>query len=589
MIALAPRLAGLALLACAAVLAAAGASPGPALRLPDRLAPAGLPAGGTVTIPIYGDPRTFNPFSASDLDSIQAVKRLFGVTLFWRDPFDHTWIPFLAETANLAEDGSVLEIRIREGFRWSDGTPLGVGDILFSAEAHLDPDLGSRERALLTQGDEPVRFERTGERSFRMTFPAPVANPFALANFRIAPRHALEALYRSGALRTAWGLGAEPSSIVASGPFVLERFVAGDRVILAAHPGYRDAVRDSGDAPLPRVDRLVLRVLADPSAQQAAFLAGAIDLWYPPDRDAVAALHRAITTGGLDARLVARAGPTTTFEYLAFNWDHADPWKAELFRRSEFRLAISHLLDRRAIVDLALGGLGRPARSPVLPLSPLADPEPAGWTYDPSRALELLRGLGFERAADGRLVDGTGRQLEFEVRAAAGETLRIVAAQVLAEDAARIGARVRVAVIDRTTLLADMQPRSDTPHRPFDATLGGLTGIDLDVPTNPNLWEFEGRFRYWHRELSRIEPFEVALDALSKRIRTTVSVAERQGLVREFEQIYARHLPLIPTVLRDFHVVHSNRLLGLAPAGKMSAINLGYSDDGTGVNLAVRR
>lgn len=583
------RLACLTAVALIVALAAAAGSTVEVIRLPGHLAPAGLPSGGTVSIPINGDPRMFNPFSVTDLDSILTVNRLFGVRLFWRDPLDFSWIPFLAETVSLAENGRVLDISIRQGFRWSDGRPIGVSDVLFSAEAHLDPEVGSRDRALLTPGDRPVRFEQTGPHSFRVTFPESVANPYALVNFRIGPRHALEGLHRAGVLRTAWGLGVEPSALVTSGPFILERFLPGDRVILGAHPGYRAAVRDSGGAPLPRVDRTVLRILPDPSARQAAFLAGAIDLWYPPDRDAVAATARAIATGGLQAQLVAGAGPTTTFEYLAFNWDHADPWLAQLFRRREFRLAVSHLLDRAAIVQLALGGLGRPARSALLPHSPLVSPEPLGWEFDPQRALGLLAEIGFSRGADGRLVDATGRQLDFEVRAAAGETLRIVTAQVLAEDAARIGARVRVAVIDRTTLLADMRPQPGSPHRPFDAALGGLTGVDLDVPTNPNLWEFHGRFRYWHTRLAQVEPFEVALDDLSRRIRTTVSAEVRRELVREFERIYALHIPLIPTVLRDFHVAHSNRLLGLAPAGRMSGINFGYADDGTGVTLAIRR
>jgi len=116
------------------------------------------------------------------------------------------------------------------------------------------------------------------------------------------------------------------------------------------------------------------------------------------------------------------AGPEMKTLFIAYNQNpeaagaeggleaHKLAWLAS----RNFRLALAHLVDRRAIVEEAAGGYGYPQVTFVPPGSPYywAGAEAAAPSYDPEEAMRLLEKAGFrDRNGDGRREDRQGNEL----------------------------------------------------------------------------------------------------------------------------------------------------------------------------------
>ena len=103
---------------------------------------------------------------------------------------------------------------------WSDGEPLNADDVTFTLDVLYDPniDTPAREGLMIdtpapdgTIKRQPFRYRKLDERTVEFRLPcryAPAINTFI---FSIAPRHKLEAAYRSGKFNTTWGANTPPS------------------------------------------------------------------------------------------------------------------------------------------------------------------------------------------------------------------------------------------------------------------------------------------------------------------------------------------------------------------------------------------
>ncbi|UFN47714.1 ABC transporter substrate-binding protein [Roseomonas sp. OT10] len=197
--------------------------------------------------------------------------------------------PQMAEGHTVSEDGRLWRIRLREGLRFHDGTPVLARDCAASIERW-----GKRDNfglALMAVTDSiGAPDDRTIEIRLKRPFPM---LPDALA--KAGPNLAAmmpERLARLDAMRPV-------PEVVGSGPY---RFVAGERVpgALAVYERFRDYVpRAEGTASLlagPRVanfDRVEWRTLPDAATAAAALQSGEVDWWEQPIPDLLPVLRRA--------------------------------------------------------------------------------------------------------------------------------------------------------------------------------------------------------------------------------------------------------------------------------------------------------
>jgi len=108
----------------------------PAVPVPT-LAPNERPTtGGRVIVGDIADAKTLNPVVVTDASSDIVTSRIFG-SLLAVDPATGDVTPNLAESYDFSADGKVLTFQLRDGLKFSDGSPLTADDFKFSVMALL--------------------------------------------------------------------------------------------------------------------------------------------------------------------------------------------------------------------------------------------------------------------------------------------------------------------------------------------------------------------------------------------------------------------------------------------------------------------
>lgn len=368
---------------------------------PPRESPRDGGRGGAVVVSVRSEPRTFNRLLARDVVSV-LVSELTQAKLVRIDPASDQVEPWLADGWTASEDGLTYIIDLPDDVRFSDGALFSSADVLFSFEAVYDEALGSPVGDSLLVGGEPLAVEAPDTRTVVVTFPAAFGPGLRLLdNLMILPRHLLAPLLADGSLASAWGVTAAPDEIVGLGPFVLDEYVTGQRMVFTRNPEYWR--QDADGVRLPYLERLTVEIVPDQNAEILRLEAGEIDFTISEVRaEDYTSIERAVETGQL--QLFDR-GISLDADFLWFNLtarralaDASRPW----LRRPEFRRAVAHAVDREAFGNTVYLGLADPIYGPVTPGN-------RTWFSPDAPAVSVRPGAG-ARTSGGAWSDGSGRR-----------------------------------------------------------------------------------------------------------------------------------------------------------------------------------
>ncbi|MBL8709782.1 MAG: ABC transporter substrate-binding protein [Rhodospirillaceae bacterium] len=162
--------------------------------------------------------------------------------------------PELAASWTPNDSATEWTIKLQEGVRFHDGSPLGASDVKYSLERINDPALESPVTSVLGMIDH---VEVIDALTAKIVLSAKHAGlPILLSDYRvrIIPDG-------SGATIEQTGIG--------SGPFKLEEYDPEGRTILVANPDYWEGA--------PKLDRIEYLAISDADARAQALLAGQID------------------------------------------------------------------------------------------------------------------------------------------------------------------------------------------------------------------------------------------------------------------------------------------------------------------------
>jgi peptide/nickel transport system substrate-binding protein len=445
--------------------------------------------GGTFRSYAISDPRTFNPLISAEENDV--VDNADATTLIQQGPDSDAFIPYMAESFAVSDDGLVVTLNVRQGMKWSDGEDITAQDFYLTYLAETDPDVGSNGFDSWFIGDAKIEGELVDEFTLRFTFPAPDRTALPVLAIAPTPDHILGEIYREGgaeALKGAWGTEVDVAETVWATAFVPTEFVPGQRIVFERNPYFEEWNQDEQGNGLPYLDRYVVQIVESTDAALNLYLAGEIDSYSPANLDQVGVVNQAITNGDIDAVLLPNVAPVASSQFIVFNWNKAsDPFKQSLFRNIKFRQAMSHLVDRAAMVDLVYGGSASPMWSNVYQVYDFwVNPDVPKFPFDPERAAELLGEIGFTQTNDdGVLVDADGNELSFTLATNAGNSQREQLTQIFADAARQVGVEVDVQAID-FNLLVD-QLLSTGEDRPFEAILIGLQGGNRVWPFGVNV------------------------------------------------------------------------------------------------------
>ena len=193
------------------------------------------------------EPRTFNPHAGRDFAS-SLVIGLTQARLLRINRATQQLEPWLAESYVCSPDGLSCTLKLRPGVTFSDGAPFTSADVVFSFQAAYDEKTGSPLGDALLVGGKPMVVSAPDPRTVVVTFPSVFGPGLRLLDsLPILPKHKLDAAFKSGTLRQQWGPATAPADIAGLGPFVLQTYQPGQRLVFVRNEKYLAQGR-GGDA-----------------------------------------------------------------------------------------------------------------------------------------------------------------------------------------------------------------------------------------------------------------------------------------------------------------------------------------------------
>lgn len=551
---------------------------GAPVRVSEQISPGGELVASTRT-----DISTYNRYAA---DGARAANELLSLLIHARlvriNRATDELEPMLAETWTRSDDGLTYTVRLRQGVRFSDGTPFTSGDVLFSFRVAYDDAVRSSVRATIEVNGKPLQVFAPDAHTVVLRFPEPFAPGLRLLDtLPILPKHRLEAALEAGRFGEEWVPSKPLSDVVGLGPFVLTEHVSGQRLVLDKNPYYFR--RDAEGRALPYLDRLTLAVVPDQTAEGLRLEAGEIDLMSngeirPQDysgfkRSADAGAVRLLEAGiGLDP------------DFLSFNLTpaRAGGTSRALLQRREFRQAVAWAVNRQAIIDTVYLGAAVPISGPITPGNRTWFSKDAPrYDHDPARARELLASLGLRDAnGDGTLENAGGEAVGFSILTQAGHNRERVAT-VIQEQLRQVGIAVEIVALDPGGLYTRWKAGD------YDAMYFGLQSSSTDPWLNAELWLSSGSYHFWNPEQARpATEWEARIDALMREHSGTLDLARRQRAFAEVQRIFAEQVPLIYFVSPRLMLATSHRVVNATPAPQIP--QLLWSADTLGAGRARR-
>jgi peptide/nickel transport system substrate-binding protein len=524
--------------------------------------------GGKLVYRVTSPPKTFNYLLANDEPSILVGFFLLNSRLVEFDHSTQTYVPGLAEAWTMGADRRSVDIRLRDGLKFSDGQPLTSSDVAFTLEATYDERNKTEvfRDALLING-KPISVKVIDDRNLQLVFPETIAAPENyLYNIAALPRNSLEAEQKAGRFSDAWKITAPPASLVSSGPYVVASAAAAEQIVLKRNPYYWR--RDAQGAQLPYLDELTLKVVPDANQARVGLDQATIDV---VDRIRPTDYASLLNAGG--GVRAFDLGPSLGVDYIWFNLNPAkadgtrmNPAKLAWFSDARFRRAISMAIDRDSIARSTLQGLATPLYGVVSPANRIwANPDLLKIPHDLVQAASLLEESGFTKrgAAEApELFDAQGNRVEFSLLVPAENEPRKLMAAVVQEDLAKLGIRMQVVPIEFAAVTNAWTKTYD-----YDAILLGLSVTDLEPSTYANLLLSSGEAHQWRpNQESPSTDWEAKVDELFVEQARESDPEKRKTKFYEIQRVVADASPVITIVSRHVVSAANSRVGNFSPS-----------------------
>lgn len=424
--------------------------------------------------------------------------------------------PWLA-TSVTARDSTTWEVKLRDDVRWHDGEEFTAADVAFTVDYFKESPTG-RWTHHVSEVPEIERVEVVDESTavFHCAYPCPFLGSVTLADLPIIPEHVWEDVEDPKA---------HEELPVGTGPYELAEYDSSTQ--------YRFEANEDYFAGTPRVERLVMPIIGDPSTAFTALRSGeldAVDRRVPPEL-----LDQFQTSEELR---VASTSPLS-FPELRMNFEAAP------FDRPVFRRALSKAVDREQLLETVALGQGHAAtQGYVHPDSPWSAPD-VGNTHEPDAARSLLEEAGFaDGDGDGVREDAAGQPLGFSIKVAGNEPTHVRAAELLAEQFGAVGLDVDVQSLDAGTI------GNLFSSRDFETYVNTITAHGTADPT---------QFIMSHRSGYLWDLPEVAYPEMASLIKAWMDAAtieERTDKFFEMQRLFAEQPTTIPLYYPDGSRAH---------------------------------
>lgn len=375
--------------------------------------------GGIVRTTISAEPDNLDPHlsAASDTEAIMnnVFEGLIGFTP------EGEFIPRLAESFKVSEDGLNYTFVIRTDVKFHNGNPLTIDDVIYSFNRLSG--LG-QEAPLSSKFATVTQIEKLDDKTIRFTLSERSASFLSACTESIIP-----ADYNN-----------QSTTPIGTGPFKFNTYIPGQKIVLDRNPDYYNADRT------PYIDTIEFRIVSDINSTLLALKSGDLDL---AEVD-----YNNVLTLGSDYNIFSN--PQNMVQLMALNNAVAP------FDNIKVRQAINYAIDKDVIIEGVANGFATKlytTTSPVMEFwyNDLSSNDP--YPYNPEKAKALLTEAGYPNG------------FTTTIKVPSNYTFHVDTAQVLADMLSQVGITLNIELVEWGQWLETVYTQAD-----YETTIVGLSG-----------------------------------------------------------------------------------------------------------------
>lgn len=365
----------------------------------------------------------------------------------WETSSSGHWKPELAakmprfsdESVRQAADGSFeVDLELRPGLKWSDGTPLTLNDLKFTYEWVMDPAQTGLSGG--KTGWEDITSFAVGADGLTATvaFGKPYAGFYGLLASMILPQHYFESIPIADAPTKSMPVTADIVNVPTSGPFMFDAASA-TGIVVKKNPNFVGGTFGQG----AYLDEIKYNFYADVDGEKADFLAGNIDAavdLLAGDYDGIKNVDPSIGRALLE--------PAWQYEHLDMN---QGPNGHPMLRDVNVRRALTQAIDKADLFAALFPGYPVPEKAACSPAPPgtyWRDDSFSCLPFDVAAANALLDGAGWVDSNGDGTRDRDGVEAVLKACTLAGRPVRQLTLEKVAGYFAAIGVKANVELSD---------------------------------------------------------------------------------------------------------------------------------------------
>ena len=445
--------------------------------------------GGTLTMARAADILAVDPAHIGDNEAIWMVSNVYE--RLYRTSLSGGTEPWLATGHTLSEDRLTWTFTLRDGVKFSDGSPLTSADVKFS----IDRTTKSQDTGWINVAIKSVE--------------APDDKTVVIRTKSYTDMRGVLSFYGNGIVPDKFGGRSEKEFFkkpVGTGPFVMTSWAVGREVVLKRNEHYWQSGK-------PYLDKVVFTTVANDSTRTLQLRGQQADVVEAPAWSQLDELKS-------QSNIVVKSFDSTLVYFLLLNT------KIPHLSDVNVREAISQAIDRTALIKLALFGHAEAAGSMFAPKWP---------GYDASLSAQP-RDVAAAKAALAKSKYPDGFELKYSIDG--GDAVQSAVAQAIQTNLAEIGIKVKISQYDASTLwdLID-QGKYEICHRKLSLDIPD-TAENVPTLSDPAVGGYAGVAGYDNRAVIDLGKRAIAMSDPDKQAAAYAELQQKLNADKPFVPLY---------------------------------------------------
>jgi peptide/nickel transport system substrate-binding protein len=478
------------------------------------------------------DAVSFHPYLTTDTASSGYQGLVYAGALLRLDENTLEYIPNMAESYTISEDGLTFTFKLRQDLKWSDGTPLTAHDYKWTYDQVTNPD---NAFPYLSQLEFITGYEALDDYTLEIKIDKIYAPALGQMSGLISPlpKHVWEKLDWSDPEKNP----EINSPTVVSGPYKLVEWKRDQYAIFEANENY-------WYHGAPNIERYNIEIVPDEDVAYQKLKTGESD------------------TGTISPENLEEARQLdniTVYEWwpAAAGWSYIGLNMREGFPTHDInvRHGINYAIDKELLTEEVMLGQAKRLCSVFPETSWVYTPDVECYDYDPDKAVEAFTQAGYT-LQDGKLLDENGEQLKLKlIFGPNSNKVRELIAVSVQDYLAEVGIEVEIQALEWNAFLE----ATDAAEPDWDIFVGGWRAT-IEPQIMSTIWAEENI-----PSLNAVAYINKDVAALFEEAGGTYDTEFRKEKYAEIQRIIADEAPYVFLFYNKSWSGQNNRIKGIDP------------------------